>query len=195
MIVTLLTNENILNSMCDNARDACLICRGNLGTTEDTQKVLQNIIHLGHESILEHINLIYCVRNLSRACLQELARHRHISLSVESTRHTLNKKLDNYDELYKNLMSVYQGFSYELAKKAVDALIGLDLKNDTLKYLVPELFLTNLFITANVRELRHIINLRTAPQALKEFQTLARGFYEVIPDKFKYLFAGCIHGE
>ena len=195
MIISLLTNKDFLSSMCDNARDACLICRGNLGTTDNTQKVLENIINLGHESILEHINLTYYVKNLSRACLQELARHRHISLSVESTRFTLNKKLSNTEELYKNLMATYEGFSYELAKKAVDAIIGLNLKNDTLKYLVPELFLTNLYITANVRELRHIIKLRTAPQALGEFQKLAHGFYDTVPDNFKYLFAGCVYGE
>jgi len=42
-----------------------------------------------HSSTLEHINYTFDIDGISRACLQELARHRHASLSVKSTRYTL----------------------------------------------------------------------------------------------------------
>ncbi|MBR6900595.1 MAG: FAD-dependent thymidylate synthase [Synergistaceae bacterium] len=48
-------------------------------------------------------------------------------------------------------------------------------------------------MTANIRELRHIIKLRTSPAALKEFQDLARKFVEVLPEEFKYLLADCVY--
>jgi len=47
-----------------------------------------------HSSTLEHINYTFDIDGISRACLQELARHRMASLSVKSTRYTL-KELNN----------------------------------------------------------------------------------------------------
>lgn len=47
-----------------------------------------------HGSILEHISFNFFIDGISRACLQELARHRIASLSVKSSRYTL-KELKN----------------------------------------------------------------------------------------------------
>ncbi|MBQ7197546.1 MAG: FAD-dependent thymidylate synthase [Synergistaceae bacterium] len=70
-----------------------------------------------------------------------------------------------------------------------------ELSNDELKYFIPEFWTTNLVMTANVRELRHIVRLRTNPAALREFQNLARYFVEVLPDEFKYLLEDCVWKE
>ena len=66
------------------------------------------------------------------------------------------------------------------------------MSNDELKYYIPEFWPTNLVMTANVRELRHIVSLRTAPAALKEFQDLARKFVETVPERFRYLLEDCV---
>lgn len=44
-----------------------------------------------HSSTLEHLNYSFDIDGISRACLQELARHRHASMSVKSTRYTLRE--------------------------------------------------------------------------------------------------------
>jgi len=44
-----------------------------------------------HASTIEHINYTFDIDGISRACLQELARHRHQSLSVKSSRYTLGE--------------------------------------------------------------------------------------------------------
>lgn len=43
-----------------------------------------------HESVLEHISLNFLIKNTSRGVLQELARHRIASYSVQSTRYTMS---------------------------------------------------------------------------------------------------------
>jgi len=43
-----------------------------------------------HESTLEHVSINFLIKNTSRAVLQELARHRIASFSVQSTRYTLS---------------------------------------------------------------------------------------------------------
>jgi len=49
-----------------------------------------------HASTLEHLVYTFFIQGISRALLQELARHRMASLSVKSTRYTL-KELKNIE--------------------------------------------------------------------------------------------------
>ena len=207
MKVELLTNENILKDMEANAAIAALTCRGNADKEHVPSEVLGRIIKAGHESILEHITLTYSVKGLSRACLQELARHRHISLSVESTRHTLHKYVamsDNeivafFDEyiatlpIDKELVSVCCGEMLGVLKGVYMA--NPDIPNDELKYFLPELWPTNLILTANIRALRNILKLRTAPAALNEFRVLAYSLFAAVPEEFKYLLEDCVYKE
>jgi hypothetical protein len=52
-----------------------------------------------HASILEHVTYNFSIEGISRACLQELARHRMASLSVKSTRYTLKELKDTNQAL------------------------------------------------------------------------------------------------
>lgn len=192
MEIKLLTKQEFIRDMEHNAAVATLICHANTEKEFVPSEVLTRIIKLRHESILEHINLTFSIKGLSRACLQELARHRHISLSVESTRHTL-RKYATEDFVHSTFSDVYKhdkamGFVIFAQSKP-------DMPNDELKYYLPEFWPTNLIITLNIREFRHILNLRTAPAALKEFRFLARGMFNEVPDDFKYLLQDCVHEE
>ena len=191
MKVELLTSPLSIEEMEMTAALAALTCRANTEKPYIPEVVLRRIIKAGHESVLEHINLTYSVKGLSRACLQELARHRHISLSVESTRHTLRKVLE-YMPFFDELTGEQREFGFRFAQFA-DA--HPDMPNDELKYYLPELWPTNLILTSNIRELRHILRLRTAPAALKEFRDLAHALYDAVPDQFKYLLRDCVHEE
>ena len=205
MNVELLTRSEYVADMERVAALAALTCRGNADKEFVPAEVLGRIIKAGHESILEHINLTYSVKGLSRACLQELARHRHISLSVESTRHTLHKYMAMSDDEISDFFEKYSTtlpttLNKELAQALCGSCLGIlrsikDMLNDELKYYLPEFWPTNLVLTSNVRELRHILNLRTSPAALKEFRDLARAMYEAVPEQYKYLLKDCVHNE
>ena len=192
MDVRLLTIEAYINIMEHNAAYAMLTCRDNTEKldTESPDFFIKKAIKAGHDSILEHINLTYEVTNLSRACLQELARHRHISLSVESTRHTLK---DKAKEIFKNNEVNMLENSYLVPFKILCE--KEDITNDKLKYFLPEFWPTNLVMTANVRELRHIVKLRTNPAALPEFQELAKNLVEELPERYKYFLADCVYSN
>ena len=203
MEVTLLTSCNLLRHMEYNAAYAMLTCHANTDKLKDDDTMprpfIERAIKLGHETILEHINLTFEINDLSRACLQELARHRHISLSVESTRHTLKKQFadgeielslsDSIDEELETLIKIYLTTLFDYVKKHPDV------PNDALKYAMPECLSTNLVMTLNVRELRHIVKLRSAPAALAEFQLLARKLVEAIPEEFRYWIDDCVYKE
>lgn len=194
MNVKLLTSTQCIQDMERFAAIAALTCHANTDKEFVPAEVLKRVIKRKHESILEHINMTFSIEGLSRACLQELARHRHISLSVESTRHTLRKQCEDeewVEKLADRLFPCERDLLYYLVKLVKIS----DYGNDELKYYLPEFWPTNLILTTNIRELRHILNLRTAPAALKEFRVLARSMFNEVPEQFKYLLQDCVHEE
>ena len=153
---------------------------GNTLGSEDL-KLLQKIIKKHHDSVLEHIVYSFYITDISRALLQELVRHRFVSFTVQSTRYTLAKKLKNntaselcikVDDLIDNHNKAVIDFIKQLT----------DYPNDQLKYLIPEAFKTELVMTTNARELAHIIELRSQPNVLWEFQELASALQQIVYD-------------
>ena len=204
MNVTLLTKQEHFADMEYFTALAALTCHDNTDKDFVPAEVLKRRIKENHGSVLEHINLTYSIKGISRALLQELSRHRHISLSVESTRFTLRKKLEDGIEHYPVHAIMVQVPGIDTKFNLFDELFSVlgniaaknpDFSNDELKYYIPEFWPTNLILTSNVRELRHILNLRTAPQALKEFRDLAHQLFNVVPEQFKYLLQDCVHEE
>ena len=49
--------------------------------------IARQCIASGHMSVLEHVSFTFHIEGISRACLAQLSRHRHISLSVRSQRY------------------------------------------------------------------------------------------------------------
>ena len=153
-----------------------------------------------HGSIAEHCVVNFDIRGISRACLQELSRHRHQSLSVESTRYTLGRlKLeepfidgDNIYEIRASQYLVYTGSpiidAYSI--HALDNLrlaIKLGKSNDIAKYCLPESFKTNLTSSLNIRSLMNFLSLRTDKSALWEIRNLAHAMFNALPEEYKYL--------
>lgn len=223
-----LLNKDAFGDMARNAVHAAFTCTGNEHKLPQTniKSFLCEIIKKGHESILEHINLTFRIEDISRALLQELSRHRHISLSVQSTRSTLKKTLTSNTRaghLFGALRRVLLDASDVLPepiKKTADnlkdsCLLHEALDNsvtvftilmqmekeskvfvpDYLKYLLPECMPTDLVMTVNARELRHIFLLRSQPEALLEFRRLVARLYAAIPEGWDVLFSNVIHSN
>ena len=194
MNVKLLTSTQSIQDMERFAAIANLTCHANTDKEFVPAEVLKRVIKRKHESILEHINLTFSIQGLSRACLQELARHRHLSLSVQSTRHTLRKQTLRTDDV--EYACDIDEFKLKLAAMVAEFIRQHpDMSNDELKYYIPEFWPTNLILSTNIREFRHILDLRTAPNALKEFRDLARSMFNEVPEQFRYLLVDCVHEE
>lgn len=157
--------------------------------------LLYRIIQMEHFSVLEHIVYSFEVVGVSRALLQELARHRFVSMTVQSSRYTLNKILSQHRDNLKDLIYFPEGVDpveyYRLILPALVSMRDNDLPNDIRKYLMPEAFLTRLVMTTNARELLHILDLRMRNNVLDEFRKLARKLYwsvhAVHPEMWEYL--------
>ena len=223
-----LLNKGAFDDMARNAVHAALTCTGNEHRLPQTniKSFLCEIIKKGHESVLEHINLTFRIEDISRALLQELSRHRHISLSVQSTRSTLKKTLTTmprrghfYDALGRILADAAEALpefieattdglkdtrhlhaAHDSFIRVLNELTQMDSASDAfvsdyIKYLLPECTPTDLIMTVNVRELRHIFLLRSRPEALLEFRRLVAKLYAAIPEGWEVLFTNVMHSS
>ena len=151
-----------------------------------------------HASTLEHLVYTFYIQGISRALLQELARHRVASLSVKSTRYTL-KELKNeesfssldFEKASKYLVMTGQEKVDEMSMKALENLrliLKDGISNDKAKYCLPESYKTELTWTINARSLQNFLTLRSSKSALWEIQILAHKLYENLPFEHQYLF-------
>lgn len=149
----------------------------NLG--ERDLALLKKIIDSKHESVLEHLVFTFKIEGISRACLQELARHRIASYSVKSTRYTLKELRDTPDnELEKFLIDdiepIVKSSAIDSLKKIKMLLNNLpSLGMDKIKYALPECYKTELVWTINARSLRNFLKLRLSLKAHPEIRKLA----------------------
>jgi thymidylate synthase (FAD) len=159
-----------------------------------------------HQSVLEHVSYNFYLSNISRALLQELARHRMASYSVKSTRYTL-KELKEEKSFVAKLTKDGTVFHEERAEKYIvltgdklvdsmsfQALENLrwvltkGISNDKAKYCLPESYKTELTWTINMRSLQNFLSLRSDKSALWEIQNLAHAVFEALPEEHKYMF-------
>jgi len=151
-----------------------------------------------HASTLEHLNYTFDIDGISRACLQELARHRHASMSVKSTRYTLKElkegigSLDDYVVLSGN--AIIDDANWKQINELQEALQE-GVSNDIAKYMLPEAYKTSLVWTINARSLQNFLSLRTNKAALWEIRELAYQLYNRLPEEHKYLFFDSLYQE
>jgi len=142
-----------------------------------------------HSSTLEHVSYTFDIDGISRACLQELARHRHTSMTVKSTRYTLKELKKAYNPLDYLVMTGVPAIDsnniLHLARLS-EMLVG-GLSNDRVKYMLPEAYKTSLVWTINMRSLQNFLSLRTDKAALWEIRELANNIFEALPDEHKYM--------
>ena len=198
MTVTLLHHTPL--TICSNAIRTCWqsFDKSDNGGEKDRELIDRVGNKFKHSSTLEHITYNFYIKGISRALLQELARHRMASLSVKSTRYTL-KELKNEDSFSVNDKKraekylVYTGVE-EVDEASIKALENLrvilksGVSNDKAKYCLPESYKTELTWSINARSLQNFINLRSDKSALWEIQDLSKTIYNTLPDEHKYLY-------
>lgn len=182
--------------------------------TEADHKLLDRIINKHkHASTAEHLFYRFQIEGISRACLQELARHRISSFSVRSSRYTLKELREeppfteytdmNYQEYGENGRERAEKYLVMTNDERVNrmSIIALDnlrsliqegISNDIAKYAMPENYKTSLAWSLNARSLQNFLSLRSDKSALWEIRNLANAIYNALPFYHQYLFQSCM---
>lgn len=154
-----------------NIERACRTCyrsEGNI-TEESYKKLLSNCINRGHESVLEHEKITIRM-TCDIGVYKDLTRHRFGSFSIESTRYCNYGKdkfdnelkfikpcnIDGSSELYSNWIG-----AMDFIEKEYIAMSNNGATPDQLRMILSHSTAAQVTMTANIREWKHILDLRT----------------------------------
>src|SRR3954454_6295666 len=169
----------------------------------DQREYMQNLLRSLHGSVLEHASYSFAIRNCSRVFTHELVRHRAGSaFSQESLRYVrltdigfrVPPVLEPVREQVLSLVEQLEELQVSAAKELGidDEGVPFHVKKEVtsaLRRIAPIGLSTDIVWTANVRTLRHVIEMRTAPGAEEElrlvFDQVARIMQAEAPGLFQ----------
>lgn len=214
MIVKVLfngTKNDIINNMWVSARTCyskdnpiTLQNQCELDSSEETMekrlKLVKHVLDSGHTSIAENITFKLLVSGVSKALATQLMRHRagivfaqqsqrYCNLS-ESFEYVIPKTIGNNKEaldLFKQTM--------ETLHNVYNTFIGMGIKPEDARAVLPNACCTNFTATVNLRELMHICNERLCSTAQAEirqlFNIIAFAVKKELPFLSDYLVPKC----
>ncbi|MGH2863327.1 MAG: FAD-dependent thymidylate synthase [Solirubrobacteraceae bacterium] len=168
----------------------------------DQQAYFANVLQSAHGSVLEHANYSFALRNCSRVLTHELVRHRAGSaFSQESLRYVRLTDIGfrvppTLEPLRDQVISIVEALE-EFQLSAAEQLdidsgeMPFHIKKEitsALRRLAPIGLSTDILWTANVRTLRHVIEMRTAPGAEEELRTVFNLVAETMKSEAPSLF-------
>lgn len=175
------------------------------------EKLIGNLVNMGHFSPIEHASFTFGIEGVSRALLAQITRHRLASFSVQSQRYVGQRgedgefnyiippaiaalgqeACDEYAAQMKQMQQWYDGW----VKKLGDA--G-ESSNEDARFVLPNACETRMIVTMNARELIHFFSLRCCNRAQWEIRALAWDMLALCvkeaPAIFRYAGPGCVHG-
>ncbi len=183
-------------------------------TPEKTEKFLNMLFELGHESPIEHVTFTFAIEGISRACSHQLVRHRIASYSQKSQRYVDETQFDYvipesiknnaaardvYDTLMSSIQLGYETIRKLLIKDFVED--GMNEKaaekkaNEDARMVLPNACQTSIIVTMNIRSLFNFFKLRCCNRAQWEIRELAIEMYRlcenVSPDIFRHAGPSC----
>lgn len=161
------------------------------------KKLVSNLIQNGHEAMLEHGYLsvkFVC----DRAVSHELVRHRLASFAQESQRYC-NYSKDKFDNNVTFIqpwwMDEEDDVGYSVWKKsclqaerAYFDLLSFGYSPQQARGVLPNCTKTEIVVTANYREWRHILKLRTASDAHPDMRHMMQGLLDELKARIPVIF-------
>lgn len=159
------------------------------------EKFVKGIIMSGHESVLENAIATFDICGISRACQNQIVRHRiGCSYCVESQRYVdasergaiipqkLFLEFPECKRVFEEISELYEG------------LVRLGIPKEDSRYLLPLGTRTNMTMTMNFRALRHFLKLRLDLRAQWEIRQVAYEIYKICRERWPWLVEDILHG-
>ena len=165
-------------------------------TPDSARDFVKRLVRSGHHSVIEHLGFsvhFVCDRGISH----ELVRHRLASFSQESTRYANYSKEKFGKEITvirpyfwehaSDLYSVWRQ-AMEQAEQKYLQLIELGARPEEARAVLPNSLKTELIMTCNLREWRHIFDLRCSRAAHPQMRELLFPLLGEVHEKIPVLF-------
>lgn len=179
-------------------------------TDEKTEKFLNMLMSLGHESPVEHISFTFAVEGVSRSLLAQLTRHRIASYSVKSQRYVTEGTFEYimppeiaaddetkavFEEAMRRDTEDYNKLADKLKTRYISD--GMDEKKaekkaiEDARYVLPNACETKLVMTMNARSLYNFFSHRICERAQWEIRALADEMLRLVREVCPVIFKKC----
>ena len=171
-------------------------------TEESAKSFVQKLIERGHESVLEHASItvrFVCDRGISH----EIVRHRLASYSQESTRYC-NYSNDRFGYeitfikpcFFKEAKGAYCSWynTMDFAECAYFDMLEDGCTPQEARSVLPNSTKTEIVMTANLREWRHFLKLRTAKAAHPQMRELTVPLLHELQERIPVVFDDIAEG-
>lgn len=164
------------------------------------ERFVAGIIQRGHESVLEHV-VLSVQFIVDRGVSHEIVRHRLASFSQESTRYCNYSadKFGNEVTFIKPYFWESDSEQYEIWKSAMMEsersymrLLEKGAKPEQARSVLPNSIKTEVLVTANIREWRHILKLRTGKAAHPQMREIMCPLVEELKQRIPVIFDDCV---
>jgi thymidylate synthase (FAD) len=187
--------------LIERACRTCYLSFHRYNPPESTIELIQKVIRKQHHSVLEHASATFRIKGASRVLTHELVRHRFISPSQESQRYVCyadkpgRKKTRNFDVVtpptFKGEKFDFSDKYQEVVDRCYDfyeEMLDAGVPPEDARYILPNSTTSEIVITANFRELRHFVWVRTHERAHWEIRRMAIEILKIMKEKAPIVF-------
>jgi thymidylate synthase (FAD) len=138
---------------------------------ETMGQLLPKLIAMGHESPFEHAYASFRVEEVSRAMTHQLVRHRLLAVSQKSQRYVSEKNFawvvppsvpaDKVEDFSRDM---------EVVRGMYTKWVAAGLKKEDARFVLPNACTTEMIVSGNFREWRHVFKVRCHPRAQWEIR-------------------------
>jgi len=186
--------------LIERACRTCYLSFSRYDPPKSTEELIKKILHHGHFSVLEHAIATFRVKGGSRVFTHEMVRHRLVSPSQESQRYVCyadrpgdpeaknfkdrpRKKTRDFEVVVPPTVE-HAGFAdgvsprdayLEACREIYDLyerLLSAGVPPEDARYILPNATTSEIVLTGNFREWRHVCSVRCAPQAHWEIRAV-----------------------
>ena len=172
----------------ESAGRTCYLSFGNIDASS-SDEFIQRLIKMGHESPLEHAYATFRIKNCSRAMTHQLVRHRLTAISQQSQRYVDEEQYDYVvpQTIPREYVDDYHS-DMEVIRRMYSKWRDRGLKKEDARYVLPNACVSEIVISANFREWRHILKTRLSPKAQWEIKGVCQVIFDILKQHAKNCF-------
>jgi len=155
------------------------------------EKFIRMLVGKKHLTVLEHASATFRISGCSRAFTHQLVRHRLCSFTQQSQRYVNETAFDFVEpgsiKIDKKAHLLFVSYIKQ-AKSIYSRLRKLGIRNEDARFVLPNAVVSEIVVTANLREWRHIIEIRGNVDAQWEIRRVAIAILKLLRQKAPTVF-------
>ncbi len=180
-------------------------------TAEKMETLIHHLLAHGHFGPFEHPSATFAIKGVSRSCMAQITRHRHVSFDVQSMRYVAfddvdpaavregemvvippsaedpdwvgrNQQTTDYDEADVAKREEIFKDTIENAVESYQELLELGMPPEDARFVLPIGTKVNIVMSMNARMLMHVADMRAAADAQWEVREMTEGILDIAED-------------